>query len=248
VPLDFAPESFDDRYEGCGGAMRATELEPLNASEFSANAAYAAGWAVAAAEWHARRHRHRPRPLLRPEEATALLAYTQHGPLFRDFNAATRRAGRSRRAYLEGFAFKTLHFLLSEALRALRAAEPPHPGRCHDVYRGVRGVRFAARPGRRVRFGQFASTSLRRELAEAFGRDTLLAARTCRGVPLREFSFYPGEDEVLVPPDEVFEVVEVEDDEDEDGAFIRLRSLGANSTYNCEWLKGDGGGGGGGGS
>ncbi|XP_069737814.1 GPI-linked NAD(P)(+)--arginine ADP-ribosyltransferase 1 [Phaenicophaeus curvirostris] len=230
VPLDFAPNSFDDRYEGCGRAMR-DELESLNLSEFTSNDVYAKAWVLAAAEWHNRRGRLPPG--LRPEQVVALLAYTQHGPLFQAFNAAAREAGRSRRHYLENFHFKTLHFLLSEALRLLRDAESSP--RCYRVYRGVRGVRFAARRHRHVRFGQFTSTSLREDSTSPFGRDTFFTVETCYGVPIREFSFFPGEDEVLIPPFEVFKVVDV--NYREDGADIELRSWGANSTYNCEWLK-----------
>ncbi|NWS78307.1 NARE ribosyltransferase, partial [Crotophaga sulcirostris] len=218
VELDMAPTSFDDRYRGCGPAME-QELEDLNRTELANNSVFAQAWAIAAAEWRSRRGRVPQPPGLRPEHAVALLAYTQQGPLHGAFNAAVREAGRSRRAYLDTFHFKVLHFLLSEALRILRDARAP---RCHRVYRGVRGIRFTARGHRLVRFGHFTSTSLRNESAAPFGRDTLFSVETCYGVPIRDFSFYPEEDEVLIPPFESFEVTGVA--RDGDGALIRLRS------------------------
>ncbi|NWI71409.1 NRT2 ribosyltransferase, partial [Todus mexicanus] len=79
----------------------------------------------------------------------------------------------------------------SEALRALREARPR---RCYRVYRGVRGIRFTAQQHQSVRFGQFTSTSLQRKSAEAFGQDTFFSVETCYGVPIENFSFYPGEE------------------------------------------------------
>ncbi|NXF00228.1 NAR1 ribosyltransferase, partial [Menura novaehollandiae] len=233
VPLDMAPDAFDDQYRGCGRAMTAA-LPALNRSEFRPNGDFPQAWALAAAEW---RVRGSPASPLSPAQAVALLAYTAPVPLHRTFNAAVRAAGRSRREYRDNFHFKTLHFLLTDALATLRGRRGQ---RCHRVSRGVRGVRFEARPGRRVRFGHFASASLRGESSRAFGTDTEFQVQTCQGVAIREFSFFPDEDEVLIPPFETFEVTEVTNaTKDGDGARIRLRSAGTQSNYNCEWLRGD---------
>ncbi|NWH67617.1 NARE ribosyltransferase, partial [Geococcyx californianus] len=233
VHLDLVPSSFDDRYVGCVGAME-EELEHLNRSEFANNSIYAQAWTIAADEWRSRRARIPQPPALRPEHATAILAYTQQGPLHGVFNAAVREGGRSRRQYLDVFRFKALHFLLSEALRVLRDARP---SRCHRVYRGIRGIRFTAREHQLMRFGHFASASLRNESAAPFGRDTLFSVETCYGVAIRDFSFYPEEDEVLIPPFESFEVTRVA--RDGERALIELRSQNALNIYNCEWVQGD---------
>ncbi|XP_027489355.1 GPI-linked NAD(P)(+)--arginine ADP-ribosyltransferase 1-like, partial [Corapipo altera] len=233
VALDMAPSAFDDRYRGCGRAMAAA-LPALNRSEFPLNGDYAAGWALAAAEWRVRGSPAAPKsPPLSPEQAVALLAYTAPVPLHRAFNAASRAAGRSRREYRDGFHFKALHFLLTGAVGALWEAQ----GRpCQRVFRGVSGVRFVARPGRAVRFGHFASASRRNRSAWAFGADTAFEVLTCHGAAVRDFSFFPDEDEVLIPPFETFEVAEVAGGAGA-GARIRLRSTGTLSNYNCEWLR-----------
>ncbi|NXB29982.1 NAR1 ribosyltransferase, partial [Eulacestoma nigropectus] len=233
VPLDMALDAFDDQYRGCGRAMTAA-LPALNRSELRRSRDFAEGWALAAAEWRVRTSPRSPRSPLSPAQAVALLAYTAPVPLHRTFNEAVRAAGRSRREYLDSFHFKALHFLLTEALAALREAEGQ---KCHRVFRGVRGVRFEARRGRRVRFGHFASASLRNESSWSFGTDAAFQVWTCQGAAIREFSFFPHEDEVLIPPFETFDVAEVT--EDGGKARIRLRSAGTFSTYNCEWLRGD---------
>ncbi|NXD31335.1 NRT2 ribosyltransferase, partial [Spelaeornis formosus] len=231
VALDMAPDSFDDRYQGCGQAMTAA-LPALNRSEFQRGGHFPEAWALATAEWRVRLSRASP---LSPAQATALLAYTAPVPLHRALNAALRVAGRE---YRDKFHYKALHFLLTDALATLRAARGP---RCHRVFRGVRGVRFEARPGDSVRFGHFASASLRNESSWSFGTDTVFQVWTCQGVVIREFSFFPHEDEVLIPPFEVFEVTGVTNvTKDGDRARIELRSAGTFSRYNCEWLRGDG--------
>ncbi|NXC78571.1 NARE ribosyltransferase, partial [Anhinga anhinga] len=231
VALDMAPTSFDDQYRGCSRMME-EELEELNRTEFANNSVYANAWTQAAAEWRSRRHRVPPPLMLRPKQAVALLAYTQQGPLHRAFNAAVRQAGSSRREYLGAFGFKALHFLLSEALRVLRDARHHQ---CYHVYRGVQGIRFTARHRQSVRFGHFTSASLRNESTLPFGRDTFFSVETCYGVPIRDFSFFPEEDEVLIPPFERFEVTDVA--RDGDRALIQLRSQDVFSTYNCELVK-----------
>ncbi|NXX38179.1 NARE ribosyltransferase, partial [Tricholaema leucomelas] len=229
LELDMAPTSFDDQYQGCSKLME-EELAELNRTEFSTNRLYAEAWGLAAEEWRSRRGR--VPPWLVPQQAVALLVYTQQGSLHRDFNAAVRQGGRSRGHYLGSFHFKALHFLLSQALAALRATQPP---RCHQAYRGVQGIRFTTLPGRRVRFGHFASASTRNGSAEAFGRDTFFWLETCYGVPIRDFSFYPEEEEVLIPPFETFEVVGVSQAGGK--ALIQLRSRAGLSNYNCEFVK-----------
>ena len=231
--LDMAPTSFDDQYRGCSRLME-EELEELNRTEFADNSIYVQAWTSAARAWWSHQGRASPSPALRPELAIALRAYTLEEHSDQVFNAAVRKAGSSREEYLDTFDFKVLHFLLSEALRTLRDAQPR---RCHRVYRGVEGIRFTAQRGQTVRFGQFASTSVQEKCALSFGRDTVFSVETCYGVPISDFSAYPAEEEVLIPPFESFEVTNVT--RSGDGAFIQLRSRDAHSTYNCKFVKGD---------
>ncbi|NXB77381.1 NRT2 ribosyltransferase, partial [Donacobius atricapilla] len=227
VPMDMARDSFDDRYEGCGPAMT-TALTALNRFEFLRNPHFAWFWPQAAAEWH-KRGSH-VSPLASPAQAIALMAYTM-SDLYREFNAAVRVAGRSPQQYRDNFHFKTLHFLLTQALETLRHAQNRQ---CRRVFRGVQDVHYIARRGQRVRFGQFTSTSLSNETAQTYGTDTIFQVQTCHGVNIRQFSMYPEEEEVLIPPFETFEVTEVIYDGRR--SWIWLRSAGTFSKYNCEWL------------
>ncbi|NXN87791.1 NARE ribosyltransferase, partial [Bombycilla garrulus] len=230
VSLDMAQNSFDDQYQGCGPAMTAA-LPALMRSEFQQNPLFARVWKEAAAEWHERGSR--VSPLASPEQAIAIMAYTMND-LYREFNAAVRSAGRSRQEYRDNFHFKTLHFLLSQALVTLRKAQG---SQCRNVFRGVCSTQFTAQRGDTVRFGQFASTSDREEVCEAFGKDTAFQVLTCHGVNIQDFSYFPHEEEVLILPFETFNVTAVTHKGDR--AQIQLRSTGTFSNYNCEWLRGD---------
>ncbi|KAM9389387.1 GPI-linked NAD(P)(+)--arginine ADP-ribosyltransferase 1 [Phaethornis superciliosus] len=233
VTLDMAPNSFDDQYRGCGSAME-RELRALNHSEFTKNNLFARAWAEATTEWYSRMEIvPKVSSTLPLELAVAIMAYTIECPLYQKFNDATRNAGRSRRDYMKDFHFKVLHFLLTRALRLLRDSQRPQ--KCFCVYRGVPDVRFTSRPGQRVRFGQFTSSSLQKDKAQSFGEKTSFSIQTCWGVPIKDFSFFPEEEEVLIPPYETFNVTGVTRSGHK--TFIRLRSQDTSSKYNCEFLK-----------
>ncbi|NXU93431.1 NARE ribosyltransferase, partial [Xiphorhynchus elegans] len=229
VPLDMALNSFDDQYRDCSSKML-EELPALNRSEFVPDSNYSKAWDEAIVQWH--RH-----PSLGPlrweEQAIALLAYTLETELYKEFNRAVPKAGRSRQDYRDTFPFKVVHFLLTEALGDLQKA---HPG-CLHVYRGVRGIRFTAEPGQIIRFGQFTSCSLKAEVALGFGSDTFFEVDTCHGAAIQNFSSMPWEEEVLIPPFETFNVTRVI--RHNHSTYIQLSSHGVYSKYNCEWLRGD---------
>ncbi|KAM4907996.1 NAD(P)(+)--arginine ADP-ribosyltransferase 2-like [Sylvia borin] len=230
IRLDMAQDSFDDQYQNCGPAMTAA-LPGLLHSEFQKNPHFARVWTKAKAEWQ--RRGSPVSPLASPEQAIALMAYTMPD-VYQQFNAAVRVAGHSRQRYRDNFHFKTFHFLLTQALVTLREAQN---GQCHLVFRGLHDIHFNAWQGQRVRFGQFTSTSPSREIALEFGEATIFQVHTCHGVDIHQFSYYPWEEEVLIPPFETFEVTDVL----WDGwtTLILLHSTGTFSKYNCEWLVGE---------
>ncbi|KAM7036197.1 erythroblast NAD(P)(+)--arginine ADP-ribosyltransferase-like [Passerculus sandwichensis] len=229
MPLDMAPDSFDDRYQGCGTKMIA-ELPALNNSEFQQNPLFAQAWLNATAKW--RGQKSPVSSLASPAQAIALMAYTMD-ELYTEFNKAVRTAGPSSQEYRDNFHFKTLHFLLTQALVTLRQAQN---GQCHNVLRGVSKYRFKAKPGDIVRFGQFSSASRNGKTAKLFGSATVFQVYTCHGAAIWNFSKYPDEKEVLIPPYETFEVIKVS--QEGERARIQLRSNGTFSKYNCEWLQG----------
>ncbi|NXO74300.1 NARE ribosyltransferase, partial [Phainopepla nitens] len=228
VPLDMAQDSFDDQYQGCGPAT--TEmLSELTSSDFLNNDKFAKVWENAIAEVQ---NRKTPVSPLSQEQAIALMAYTMSETgVYKVFNDAVRQAGSSSGKYRKEFHFKSLHFLLTGALQKLR-----DPSQCRDVFRGVRRYQFEVEPGSTVRFGQFASSSLDKKVAQGYGNATMFRVYTCHGADIQAFSYDPEQREVLIPPYETFRVTNVTKGST---MIIELRSAGNFSNYNCEWLRGD---------
>ncbi|NWU03950.1 NRT2 ribosyltransferase, partial [Urocynchramus pylzowi] len=214
VPLDMAQGSFDDQYLNCGPAM--TEALPaLNGSEFQENTAFSQAWVKATAEWQKRGS---SSSTLSPAQAITLMAYTMTD-VHKQLNTAVHTAGKSRQEYRDNFHFKTLHFLLTQALQKLR-----RPDECPDVFRGVRDIQFNVNTGDKVRFGQFASSSLDKTVSQGYGTDTMFKVHTCHGADIQKFSFNQSEKEVLIPPFETFEVTKVTREGKK--VWIVLRSTG----------------------
>ncbi|NXR55699.1 NARE ribosyltransferase, partial [Hippolais icterina] len=191
VNMDMAQHSFDDQYLQCSAKMT-KNLPELQRLDFHNNEKFAKNWTMATAEWQKRGSISSP---LSPDQAIALMAYTMNfTKLYKPFNTAMRTAGYSSDKYRHEFPFKSLHFLLTQALQKLK------PDKCQDVYRGVRGVKFNTMVGMKVRFGQFASTSLSETVAQGYGLDTVFKVRTCHGADIQKFSYDQSEKEVLIPP------------------------------------------------
>ncbi|RMB90869.1 hypothetical protein DUI87_32702 [Hirundo rustica rustica] len=227
--MDMAPNAFDDQYLGCGPAMTAA-LPALNLSEFKENLVFAEAWREAVEDWKDQGS-HVP-SLLSLDQAIALRAYTMEGMrLYQQFNVAVREAGSSSWKYRNEFHFKSLHFLLTQALQKLR-----RPNQCYDVFRGVNNTQFKANKNDKVRFGQFASSSMDIKVAWEFGHGTIFKVNTCHGVEIQGFTSFPEEEEVLIPPFETFKVTDVR--KIGNTMVIDLQSTGNASNYNCEWLKG----------
>ncbi|XP_032063746.1 erythroblast NAD(P)(+)--arginine ADP-ribosyltransferase-like [Aythya fuligula] len=228
--MDMVENSFDDQYQGCRTEME-EKLKTVNSTEFQ-NKTYADTWRKAAEHWQNQWGNSNHPQVLQREQAVAVLAYTARGNLYKQFNTLVREDGRSREHYLQHFPFKTLHFLLTEAVHTLQKTQNTE---CYNVYRGIKGIRFTAQLNHTVRFGQFASTSRQKEVAESFGKDTFFFVYTCYGVSIRNFSFFQKQDEVLIPPYEVFKVTNVT--HYPNGTHIHLHSHSTHSKYNCALLK-----------
>ncbi|NXP68367.1 NRT2 ribosyltransferase, partial [Chloropsis cyanopogon] len=227
VPLDMARDSFDDHYQGCSPSMTAA-VPSLYYYEYYKNPVFTRGWAKADAEW--RKRGSHVSPLASPSQAVALMSYTMKY-LYREFNTAVRKAGRSRREYRDNFHFKMLHFLLTQAVVTLRHAQNRQ---CRHMFRGVRDVHFRARRGQSVRFGQFTSTSLSKEVIQHYGTDTVFEIYTCHGADIQDFAYDCNNLEVLIPPYETFKVTKVVQNGQK--AQIWLRSTRTYSKQNCAWL------------
>ncbi|KAM4908001.1 erythroblast NAD(P)(+)--arginine ADP-ribosyltransferase-like [Sylvia borin] len=227
-PLDMAQDSFDDQYQGCRPAMIAA-LPALNRSEFQKNPVLEEFWPLAVAQWQ--KQGSLVSPLPSPDHAIAIMASMKAG-VYLPFYTTVPLAGRSPQEYQDNFHFKTLHFLLTDALATLRDAQK---GQCLDVVRRDCYVQYKAKLADTIRFGRFAPMFLS-DARECPGKETLLQVHTCHGAKIQYFTEHLDDKTVLIPPFETFKVTDITQKGDK--TQIQLRSTGTFSKYNCELLKG----------
>lgn len=142
------------------------------------------------------------------DEIYAIICYTlENPPVYRYFNSDTRKGNAA-----DGMDFPILSFLLREACRKILAVTPKE-NRTRIVYRGVT-INFAAEPGQIVRFGSYTSTTGNISVAEDFQKNssgTQFVIVTKIGASIKSLSAFPEEDEILIPPYEVFKVHRIEE-------------------------------------
>ncbi|XP_078260743.1 ecto-ADP-ribosyltransferase 5-like [Rhinoraja longicauda] len=234
IRMDMAANSADYHFirspESDKMAIDYIEVERKNNGTF-----YNAAWLRASEEWQRRKLKVSIPEGLLEEHVIAVLCYTlDQPPLYRNFNKAIRNYGVNDEIYSKCFHYKSLHYLLSVALSILQKSTwGPDPGTA--VYRGMdRKVQVSE--GINIRFGQFASTSLdiMQSIStftnEEISSNTLFNITTAHGVSIQNLSFFRTEEEVLIPPYEVFKVTKVFDWEGGLGVNIILSSIGTQQT------------------
>ncbi|XP_072132416.1 GPI-linked NAD(P)(+)--arginine ADP-ribosyltransferase 1-like [Mobula birostris] len=156
---------------------------------------------------------------LSEQHVVALIAYTLPGKFYSVFNAAVRTYGANDSVYAEEFPFKGFQYLLSVAIERLREdlGKTPQP-----TYRRIQ-VKSFGEVGSRMKFGYFASSS-RKKGNKKFGTKTAFIIFSQYGAQIENYSFYPNEEEVLIPPYDAFKITRYEPRTD--GFDISLRTDG----------------------
>ncbi|XP_059191454.1 NAD(P)(+)--arginine ADP-ribosyltransferase 2-like [Centropristis striata] len=226
IPLSLFPDSIDDMYYSCSEKMLIKVKRhylPRSTRE-GLNSTYTKLCALKAMQNQDVYDR------LSLNHFKALCAYTAGS--YDGLNQAVRRG---RASYKTSFEFHALHFLLSDAIRLLKVNQRS----CHTSYRRS-NLLFCGELGQTIRFGSFASSSLNKDLRQ-FGRRTCFEIHTCFGAYLKDYSeFSSDEDEVLIPPHEMFKIVSVDMSGENDlhcDAFYKLETAGVYSNLNCQAVE-----------
>uniref|UniRef100_A0A452QFN7 NAD(P)(+)--arginine ADP-ribosyltransferase n=1 Tax=Ursus americanus TaxID=9643 RepID=A0A452QFN7_URSAM len=232
IDFDLAPDSFDDQYQGCSPqVMEKLSQGDYFAKELKVYRNYHRVWANAHFTW-LNQAKDLPKNMT-VTHAVAILVYTSNNSVRTDFTRAMASAGRSPQQYKHSFHFKYLHYYLTSAIQLLREEMVmKNDSLCFEVHHEMKGIYLEAYRGAIIRFGQFLSTSRLKEAAQKFGNQTLFTIFTCLGAPVQEVSL---KEEVLVPPYEVFKVVNMSSHPR--GNWLQLQSAGNVSAYNCQLLK-----------
>ncbi|XP_023135692.2 NAD(P)(+)--arginine ADP-ribosyltransferase 1-like [Amphiprion ocellaris] len=223
IPLSLSLDSVDDMYYGCSEKMLIKvkrQFLPRRTRE-GLHTTYTTLCAIKAMK------NKDTYDLLSWDHFKALCAYTAGS--YDDLNRAVRKGKAS---YKSSFEFHALHFLLSDAIRLLKLNQRS----CYTTYRRSK-LLFSGESGQTIRFGSFASSSLNPYLNQ-FGRRTCFEIRTCFGAYLKSYSELDSdEDEVLIPPYEMFNIVSVDTSGENHlncNVVYKLENAGVYSSLNCQ--------------
>ncbi|KAI4905814.1 hypothetical protein NFI96_017019, partial [Prochilodus magdalenae] len=227
--LDMAPNAVDDIFSGCRDRMIQNVTAPggLLEKELEANQVFTKMWN------HSGTCGKQIYGAI-PQHLAALQAYGNSAAKFRKtFNGMVQTKGSNSTTYLEEFPFKSLHFLLTDALLLL------NPGNtCNNMYFGTSNL-YTTEPGKEVRFGRFISGSMYESLeiekfAEADG-GTLFNLYSCSLVNVEKATCKSEEVEQLILPNEVFTVQSVKTAWSEDVEYteITLTHSRFQSNHDC---------------
>ncbi|KAM9658971.1 LOW QUALITY PROTEIN: T-cell ecto-ADP-ribosyltransferase 1-like [Trichechus inunguis] len=214
--LDLANNMFNDEYEGCTEEMEGKSPQLLK-EELEANQYLKTEREKAEQRWKQIKN-NKLLKQFNDFRRTAIVAYP--GNVATEFNRAVREFHQNP----HNFQFKAFHYYLTRALQLLNS------GKCYTVYRGCKTTFYYSGRGN-VPFGQFTSSSLSNSIAISlpFFNGTLFVIRTCLGVNITAFSYYPNENEVLIPGYEVYQKVIVETD----NKFWLEDPKRSKSNFNC---------------
>nr|XP_055036578.1 ecto-ADP-ribosyltransferase 5-like [Misgurnus anguillicaudatus]XP_055036587.1 ecto-ADP-ribosyltransferase 5-like [Misgurnus anguillicaudatus] len=224
-PLDMAPDSVDDRYDGCTYKMEnlvrtkylIKEICDYKISYFGEAWLYSTGQI--------------PGPdKLKMHHLVAIYTYSI-SELHRKLNQDVRTG---RQKYKDKtYTWYSLHFFLTEAIQILKKTQ----NKCITTYRGTRLTFDENVLNKHIRFGSFAFSSLDRKIAMGFGTESCFEIKTCYGADVSKYSQFPHEKEVLIPPYETFEVTAIMKKDQKKSAWCKtvfmLKSSGFRSDLNC---------------
>ncbi|XP_029622367.1 ecto-ADP-ribosyltransferase 5-like [Salmo trutta] len=233
IPLNMAPDSVDDSYKGCEDKMLRKVLDLYLPKERQENKDFNQAWT--AAEKH-----YKIKGKLSKNYSLAIQVYVNAtSNIYKSFNEATRT---QKKSYSTTFQYHSLHFLLTNALRILNNNFLKRFIKKHFyTFRGT-NVTFHHDRNPTIRFGQFTSSSLDKEIAKGFRTKSCFEIATYFGAPLGKYSQLPHEKEVLIPPYEVFKITEVMKRTDKkdlwcDVVYKLQSTKKGKSDLNCQMVK-----------
>ncbi|XP_030643709.1 ecto-ADP-ribosyltransferase 5-like [Chanos chanos] len=220
--------AVDDMYTECRDEMLKTVIEKngLLEKEIKENKEFREQWSSIKRECNT------AIPGVKPEHILALRTFGEARDNFRDiFNEFVETKGVNESIYTNKFPFKSLHFLLMDALRLYNTSN------CSTVFYGAE-KKYSADKGDMVRLGRFLSVN--RERTDAVNKcdegGSLFIITSCSSIDLEKHACMTEEAELFLSPTEVFRVEEVKstpgDNEACDNEII-LTHEGFQSNHDC---------------
>uniref|UniRef100_A0A3P8Y5I9 NAD(P)(+)--arginine ADP-ribosyltransferase n=1 Tax=Esox lucius TaxID=8010 RepID=A0A3P8Y5I9_ESOLU len=181
--LDMALNSVDDYYKDCSKMLKKVKNYYL-IQERQNDRVFNQAW-IAAEDYY--NSRNVPLGKLSKNNYIALQVYVNASTNFyKSFNNATR----TQKTSYNTFKYHSLHFFLTDAIRKLNIKK------LLTTFRGT-NIRFHVK-SLTIRFGQFTSSS-----------ESQIIIETYFGASIKKYSYLLHEEEVLIPPYEVFDITSV---------------------------------------
>ncbi|XP_076848399.1 ecto-ADP-ribosyltransferase 5-like [Brachyhypopomus gauderio] len=227
--LDMSPNAVDDTFTKCQDTMMQTvTLDGLLQKEIKTNEMFAEMWRSYYGMCEKQIYWGTPYHL------AALQNYGNSKEKNRDkFNQMVQTKGSNSTIYKNEFLFKSLHFLLTDAMRLLNNGT-----RCSCVYYSI-DTFYTAQTRQEVRFGRFleatTSESIATELIEGEGIGTLFNITSCSAVNIEDYVCRSEEIEQLISPTEVFTVQSIREVKNDDANYkiITLTHSRFLSSHDC---------------
>ncbi|XP_077381460.1 T-cell ecto-ADP-ribosyltransferase 2 [Festucalex cinctus] len=225
--LDMSPNAVDNLYEDCREeTMAALIRSDVLQQELSQDVGFHAAWTDKCSTLL---------PGGTKEHTAALLAFANGDQAFKKaFNDAVETMGFNDSTYEDHFNYKSLHFLLTDAMNLVK------PKTCKNVYR-VSETHYQADKGARVRFGRFTTVQSDVSMREDVEGGVYFNITTCFFVNLEGFCGLT-EDVAILSPTEEFMVEDVKPGGDGDYIEIILKHSKLKATHDSctSWAPADG--------
>uniref|UniRef100_A0A671T727 NAD(P)(+)--arginine ADP-ribosyltransferase n=1 Tax=Sinocyclocheilus anshuiensis TaxID=1608454 RepID=A0A671T727_9TELE len=129
-----------------------------------------------------------------------------------------------------------VHKKFNEADHAIQILKKTQK-KCYSTYRGTNLKFIQNVRNKKVSFGSFTSSSMNRNKTKFFGTVSCFEIKTCEGADLTKYSKLPHEEEVLIPPYEMFKVTAVKTRRGQTDLWCdtvyTLKNSGKRSDLNC---------------
>ncbi|XP_034543145.1 ecto-ADP-ribosyltransferase 4-like [Notolabrus celidotus] len=222
-PLDMAPESIDDMFDGCRSEA-ASIIDLFGVFEWHFNRHFSFAWSVA--ERSAKKPAHKK---VKDDHAIALYMYTKVKNIQRDFNKGVQTGKHKYNTH--EFKLHYLYFYMTDAIRVLRLNKTA----CRTSYLRTRTHFDRDVNNTNMRFGAFTWTAMSKRSLSFNGDVSCFEINSCFGADISYYSATKQKGQMLIPPYEVFHITDVLTDDPWCTVVYKLQSSKTPKTdLNCK--------------
>ncbi|XP_026160096.1 ecto-ADP-ribosyltransferase 4-like [Mastacembelus armatus] len=197
LDMDMATSSVDDMFDGCQSET-ASVIHLFGVFEWHYNRNFSIAWA--SAERNAKKpvHKH-----LNNDHTTVMYIYTKVKHVQQNFNKAVKTG---KHAYGTGrFKFHYFYFYLTEAIQILHRNQTACRATYHRTWNQFNHV-----INTNMRFGSFTLAASTKQAFGSNGNMSCFQIYTCFGADITYYSTINHIGQVLIPPYEVFRIIDVQ--------------------------------------